>query len=655
MSYPVEWSVSGVDGKIVSVSGSLVSRGEDRVTIVCAGPLAVPASAGSEVSVAAAGWIWSGVVRTSRSVGTGAEKVTVHDCRGLYYKLAEHTYTQMRKFADPETGDLYESASGFVTLFQKDDGTHMTADEFLAEAFDQAGITLEECSTGLVLPMCDERGITLKGILERILTLAPKCAAWFDAAGKFHVAPGPVVSLSSLLDYDIGQRADLGVRGVRIEIQKTNEVTADGITETKLIQEIQSAGATSGPGVCYIPLQADGARLTSSHVSQSVDVETEDIPDDLTSDKAWWISHVADLSAVAAADLTIHFADGKTDTVPPLVIPTALKRIAVSSIPDAIGRNTAQVKFTADVSYKTRDAAGAVAEEFSHAQISFTALATDANTRSYVVSSGNDSSAETGEMFPPGIAASLFSAWSETFAEGSLGFHAGYLDAVQVGGKITAQGVTGYIQSIMFDSQTNRCQARVAPPDQSGLQSMAVLQAGMKSLSGGATSFGVRHDADPAPASNPIAAGAKVPPSNSGSTPGVTKVETQHDGSTTPSVKVVRDIADITDADTEMKYRKLILPVASAGGQVCTSVWALAAAPAADATLTETDITLFCKEFKLTGKLLSKTVGEADVFFGIRITGKSNYTSDDKRLLLQVTEPSTGTFTLDLDKGYLKS
>ena len=66
------------------------------------------------------------------------------------------------------------------------------------------------------------------------------------------------------------------------------------------------------------------------------------------------------------------------------------------------------------------------------------------------------------------------------------------------------------------------------------------------------------------------------------------------------------------------------------------------------------DVTLYAKEFKITAKLNYKTVGETTTYYGLSDWSISAYTSADKRLLLQGAEPSTGTFTLDLGKGYLK-
>lgn len=74
--------------------------------------------------------------------------------------------------------------------------------------------------------------------------------------------------------------------------------------------------------------------------------------------------------------------------------------------------------------------------------------------------------------------------------------------------------------------------------------------------------------------------------------------------------------------------------------------------------LTEEDITIYCAEFKINAKLLSLTdtaTPPVTTYYGFRITGKTAYTSTDKKLLLQVTEPSTGTFTLVPSKGYLKT
>jgi hypothetical protein len=91
--------------------------------------------------------------------------------------------------------------------------------------------------------------------------------------------------------------------------------------------------------------------------------------------------------------------------------------------------------------------------------------------------------------------------------------------------------------------------------------------------------------------------------------------------------------------------------IATLGG-LC---FALATAPTADhEEYDEEDVTIYCAEFKLKAKLLSKTVDTVTTYYGLTSWTKEAYASGEKRLLLQVGEPSTGTFTLGLDKGYLK-
>lgn len=69
---------------------------------------------------------------------------------------------------------------------------------------------------------------------------------------------------------------------------------------------------------------------------------------------------------------------------------------------------------------------------------------------------------------------------------------------------------------------------------------------------------------------------------------------------------------------------------------------------------TQTTVTLYAKEFKLVAKLNHKKVGEITTYYGLSDWSIVAYTFADKRLLLQGTEPTTGTYALDLAKGYLK-
>ena len=263
MSYTApEWSITGVNGRLEAAFGTLMSRAEDTVTIVCSGPSATTATAGTAVSVSCGTWTWVGEVKFSQKVGSGDESRIVHQCRGLYYKLGQYTYFQMRKCMDSSTGTIAMANSAYVTLFQSDLGVNMSADDQIAEAVAQTGITLAECTTGLILPQCDEAGITVRGVIEKVLSLAPKVACWFDSLGRLHIAPGAAVSLANLMSYRIGLRGDLGVRGVTIEVYGVASATVEGVERAMVTRAVQSAGATTGPGICYIPIQTQALKRT---------------------------------------------------------------------------------------------------------------------------------------------------------------------------------------------------------------------------------------------------------------------------------------------------------------------------------------------------------------------------------------------------------
>jgi len=114
-----------------------------------------------------------------------------------------------------------------------------------------------------------------------------------------------------------------------------------------------------------------------------------------------------------------------------------------------------------------------------------------------------------------------------------------------------------------------------------------------------------------------------------------------------PTRKIDANLDDLSGGD-EAKFRKVVTFKGVAK--------ILSTEPAtSDSDYSELDVTLYCKEFKILGKLVYKLSGSTIVPYGIRLVSIYNYSSAEKRLLLQGTEPSSGSYALDFDKGYLKS
>lgn len=124
------------------------------------------------------------------------------------------------------------------------------------------------------------------------------------------------------------------------------------------------------------------------------------------------------------------------------------------------------------------------------------------------------------------------------------------------------------------------------------------------------------------------------------------------------SKKITLAVSDLADGDIAKMRSFTYTP--EGGSETTVKVLSTAAVtipPSSSgipAGCSQLDVTLYAKEFKITAKLNYKTVGETTTYYGLSDWSISAYTSADKRLLLQGAEPSTGTFTLDLGKGYLK-
>lgn len=105
-------------------------------------------------------------------------------------------------------------------------------------------------------------------------------------------------------------------------------------------------------------------------------------------------------------------------------------------------------------------------------------------------------------------------------------------------------------------------------------------------------------------------------------------------------------------ADAEAKFREVELPDGTAH-VLCTEP----SGGGSGGTVTEEDITIYCREFKLSAKLRTRTVGEGEeavsTLIDIKPVSKAPYSPSDRRLLLQIVG-DTESATLDLDKGYLK-
>jgi hypothetical protein len=289
-----DWTVSSTGG------GFRVTAGELRLNNLAADTFAfecpgIAFKVGDPIHVRHGGrLVFSGKVYAREREGTRGTTVNrPYTARGPWQVLDDLIYRQ--KWMALGASGLAAQYFSRVILNQQLSGAPMLLKDqildILAPAVAAGALAVGTVEVpAIYLPADEQRSVTLAQALMRCLRLFPAVAAWFDSSGVvpvLNIGTGaeaawmdePELLKTILTEAQSGTPPD----GVVLEIETTGEL--NGSTCRKV--DVQAAGDTGeGRRVLYIPLDLQGAG--GSVTSASLKVETEDIPPDWKTNKAWW-------------------------------------------------------------------------------------------------------------------------------------------------------------------------------------------------------------------------------------------------------------------------------------------------------------------------------------------------------------------------------
>jgi hypothetical protein len=416
---------------------------------------------------------FTGIVSKVRHTGSGRDESQIVDLVGLWTVLQKVTYMQIWQTWNI-AGEVAETAPrSRVILGMDDTGARITAGQQIINAINYAislgaPITLGTVDAGPQLPFDERENISVADVVLHVVRLMPDYVAWFNGSAfncRRRASLGNVaLAATDCTDVETTERRDLLVPGIKITYEKTHNY--DGTPKTTI--ETDTAGTTSAWNTVHLNFDLQGRQRSYLKAA----IETEDIPADLTTDKAFLKARVPWLESVADGDITIEAAArGSVDPLPRMLIK--------GPIPDWLNKDTEEetLTWTITVNIKVGDPAVLV-ETRTSVTVTAEIIATDAITRTYK----RLASADSGEETPTGIAAALYTAWGTLQHEGSATLvQAECAGTYAPGQTITVNGITALIQSVDEDLVSGRTVVRFGPPARIEADSLIALFRGLRS------------------------------------------------------------------------------------------------------------------------------------------------------------------------------
>lgn len=578
---------------------------------------------------------------------------------GPWRRLARLPFTQLWRMmveaVDPATGlptfTLEQAASSLAVLNQRADGTALPVRDQVLEILTSAaaaGIIAEPAAADvaaipaeLTLPFDEGRDLTLAQALAREMRYTPHLATRFDysvdpprltvvapAAGDAAwisdaAADGAVQDIKETL-------SALPPLGCVLEIHETGSINGTAY----MIRRAQEAGDTSNPERTLRAVLPTAGKESSRSV-RKLDLKTADIPVDLNS-VAFWRQWHQDLRTVPEAGLVISNAQrGGSDTAayPRFVITAG---VGLADLEEAgvtlfrVETLTCTATITSNTFINDENNVQQDIETVESAALTLEIIATNAETRLYRWTSSRDYTGP--EYVPPGLAAALLASHQADGASAEVTV------ALRPDATLPRPGDTRAdlsAHTVTVDLRTLIATAAFGPPAALGPADLAGFLTAFRNLRR-ATSH-TRRDTGEADGGEAADATLEYLPSTSS---GFTKTGTSKlEIGSGSGAKISMDPADL-ESGKPAQFRTI--PTFSGMSRVLCD-------EPANTGYDEEDITLYCAQFKLTGKLISKTVESVKTIYGITTLSIVPYTSADKYKPLQGLEPSTGTYTLGTD------
>jgi hypothetical protein len=494
-------------------------------------------------------------------------------------------------------------------------------------------ITVPTC----YLPYDAQRCITLEQALQRVLRFFPLIYTWFDYSTTpptINMGEGSAatwVNLETLRATSLLEKiSGLPLDGVILDLEEVGD--NNGTPYTKFTQ--QTAGTvTPGSRVMRIPLDLKGN--SGSSTMRSIDVTTEAIPVDWTTNKTWWKSKHPRLANVTTDEMTLSAAARVGDHVYP--------RISINPMQDleAAGLAACMETFTVKCTIKKYESS-VVFDEEELILLTMDFVTTTAETKKYTWL--ESSTLDLGEWIPTGLAAALLAQHAHDGEETTIVYR-----PAQAFWALPGQTYDGLVCSgVSINLLSDLATAVFAPQTALSAQDLAGLMTGWRNCGGGGGSYS-RSTSEPQANARtddkPIA-----PTKTTEFSPGTKKTV----GAKNSNSSAIMSTEDLVSGEAA-KFREFIFAVDPATG-TARKLKVLATAGTAE-TITvpgggswdgtapsgyEWETLNIVTDGKIVArKILVKTSDKSDV---------STWSASDSRLLLQCNTSGV----LRLDKGYLK-
>lgn len=323
------------------------------------------------------------------------------------------------------------------------------------------------------LPFDECRDITVADAIRRELRFFPKAICRFDYSGatpalkiKETASPSTAAYVASIpktaREYVYTAHP---ITGVDLEIEATG--TVDGVEYRQISHQTAGDTAAGNPDCLYATLQIRGA--SSNTVRQTFKSVTEAIPGDLNS-IGWWKQKHSRLANVALAAIK-SITEGARS-------PANYSRISAATAGEleAAGLRCEVSKFSCKVTIETEDDR----EEDIYLTANFlttnaTGTAEDPKTYTWVT----DSSSESGETVPTGLAAAILAERSGRLVSEKFTMRLG--DALPtLGDAIVESDGTVFLQSFEVDCARLTAELSFGVPEHLAPEDMASLLSGFR-------------------------------------------------------------------------------------------------------------------------------------------------------------------------------
>ena len=343
------------------------------------------------------GGVFQGDVATiAETLGRGDDATQTVTCVGPWSKMSRLVYRQ-----NWFTGGGYSRSSRLV-LNQHQDGTPQNLNSELYEIASHGaaacGYTISRQDVSVstqYLPFDECRDITVADAIRRELRFFPKAICRFDYSGAtpaLEIKKNTGATTAAYVAAIPKNRREYvynahPITGVDLEIEATG--TIDGVEYRTIAHQAAGDTTAGNPDCLYATLQIRGA--SSSATRQSFKSVTEDIPPNLN-DASWWKARHPRLANVAASAVTI--TDGARS-------PSSYPRISAATAGELeeAGLHCEVSKFTCKATIETTD------DKEEEVYLTMNFLTTNARTKTYTWVA--ESSAESGESVPLGLASTI--------------------------------------------------------------------------------------------------------------------------------------------------------------------------------------------------------------------------------------------------------